>query len=227
MSNVFQIKKGDLLPAMVVDLVDAGGSPIDVTDGSITVKVHMVAESGEVLIDREAAKDGSVVNRVRLVWQDGETDLIGSYSVDWSLEVAGKSQSFPTATFNRVEVVPSYEDLSDYSEADVNRIRGLTGEAEETTLSFLDIVGYMNNWVADDGSVDVYAAARDIWIMKAASYAEMVDITESGSSRSLGDLHKQALTMAKMMAETSPLIAISSASTNSMRPTRTRAIVRP
>lgn len=40
-------------------------------------------------------------------------------------------------------------------------------------------------------------ASAIIWREKAASYAKMVDVNESGSSRSFSDLSKNALAMAK------------------------------
>lgn len=47
-------------------------------------------------------------------------------------------------------------------------------------------------------------AARRIWRTKAATTASMVDVTESGSSRALGALHKQALTMAESFGKDEP-----------------------
>ena len=41
----------------------------------------------------------------------------------------------------------------------------------------------------------VAAAAAAVWGHKAASYAEVVDVNESGSSRRLSQLHTQALAM--------------------------------
>lgn len=38
-------------------------------------------------------------------------------------------------------------------------------------------------------------AAADIWAVKAGTYAGLVDVSESGSSRKLGDLLKQAQSM--------------------------------
>lgn len=48
---------------------------------------------------------------------------------------------------------------------------------------------------AADG--DLNAVACQIWNTKAAGVAGMVDITEGGSSRKMGSLHQQYLTMAK------------------------------
>lgn len=47
-----------------------------------------------------------------------------------------------------------------------------------------------------DQTGSVAAAAAAVWRYKAAATATMVDTTESGSSRKLSDLHKNALEMA-------------------------------
>lgn len=49
-------------------------------------------------------------------------------------------------------------------------------------------------------------AARRIWRTKAATTASMVDIAESGSSRALGNLHKQALAMADSFGQDVPAL---------------------
>lgn len=48
-----------------------------------------------------------------------------------------------------------------------------------------------------DSGVTKNALISRIWREKAASYATLVNVSESGSSRSLSDLHKNALTMAE------------------------------
>jgi hypothetical protein len=48
---------------------------------------------------------------------------------------------------------------------------------------------------AADG--DLNAVACQIWTTKAAGVVGLVDISEGGSSRKMGDLHEQYLTMAK------------------------------
>lgn len=42
-----------------------------------------------------------------------------------------------------------------------------------------------------------YRAAQAIWTTKAATYAGLVNVTESGSSRAMGDLQAKALRMAE------------------------------
>lgn len=46
-----------------------------------------------------------------------------------------------------------------------------------------------------DGNLNL--TAYNIWTEKAAAWAGLADITEGGSSRKQGDLHEQALAMAK------------------------------
>lgn len=46
-----------------------------------------------------------------------------------------------------------------------------------------------------DDSTTLNAAAARVWSEKAAVFAELVDVSESGSSRKLSDLRKNALEM--------------------------------
>lgn len=47
-----------------------------------------------------------------------------------------------------------------------------------------------------DSSSSIEAAAAVVWESQAASYSQIVDITESGSSRKMGDLFDNAMKMA-------------------------------
>ena len=72
-----------------------------------------------------------------------------------------------------------------------------------------------------DAAADLDAAASSVWTEKAATYTELVDVSEGSSRRSLGDLHEQALVMAKHYRSTS------SGNTGGSVRARTRAIERP
>lgn len=52
-----------------------------------------------------------------------------------------------------------------------------------------------------DASSNLYNAAAEIWGIKAGQYSGLVNVSESGSSRSLGDLLKNAERMAKHYRE--------------------------
>lgn len=50
---------------------------------------------------------------------------------------------------------------------------------------------------------DPERAAADAWVMKAAKYASMVDVTEGNASRAMSDLHAHALAMVKNFQKSS------------------------
>jgi hypothetical protein len=51
-----------------------------------------------------------------------------------------------------------------------------------------------------DSTESMNAAAARVWSIKAGRYASLVDVTESGSSRKLGDLRKNASEMSAYYA---------------------------
>lgn len=60
----------------------------------------------------------------------------------------------------------------------------------------------LTNILSDAGS-DPERAAADAWVMKAAKYAELVDVTEGNASRAMSDLHVHALAMVKQFQKSS------------------------
>jgi adenine-specific DNA methylase len=54
-----------------------------------------------------------------------------------------------------------------------------------------------------DREADLYLAASAIWSSKAATYASLVNVSESGSSRSMGSLIDNAIKMAKLYKDKS------------------------
>jgi hypothetical protein len=53
---------------------------------------------------------------------------------------------------------------------------------------------------AIDGTDTLNAAAAQVWYLKAGQYASLVDVSESGSSRKLSDLRKNATEMGELYA---------------------------
>lgn len=56
----------------------------------------------------------------------------------------------------------------------------------------------------DAAAGDLNAAAQGFWVSKAASYSELVDTSEGGSSRKMSDLAKNALAMVKYFGDQIP-----------------------
>lgn len=104
--------------------------------------------------------------------------------------------------------------------ATTEQIQDLRLKAGDTEEPFVFATEYLNGRLDAGEAPD--AIASDLWRQKAASYAELVDVSESGSTRKLSDLRKNALEMAGYYDNLvqASIIAVSS------RP-RTRAIVRP
>lgn len=67
-----------------------------------------------------------------------------------------------------------------------------------------------------DAASSSQSLAQEIWLEKAARYASLVTVSESGSSRSLSDLHKNALAMAGSFGAADPS-APGAASTRGVR----------
>lgn len=99
---------------------------------------------------------------------------------------------------------------------EIAQVRRNTGEPNDTdpyTDAFIDSLL---------SSVTINGASLHIWREKAASLADLTNVTEGSSSRSLGDLHSKALMMVKMYEE----LVADEGSGPSGRSSRTRAIER-
>ncbi len=79
------------------------------------------------------------------------------------------------------------------SEVDIARLRRMTDTVGNTDPYTDELLGELIDTLGFD------RAGASIWREKAATYASLVDTTESGSSRSLSQLQKQALAMAEML----------------------------
>lgn len=75
---------------------------------------------------------------------------------------------------------------------EIAALRLLIAEPEVDTYSDEDLSNRLT-------TADQYTVAYDIWTEKAAAAAGLVDMSEGGSSRKLGDVYEQALGMADAM----------------------------
>ena len=70
----------------------------------------------------------------------------------------------------------------------LRRMTGLTGDDSWSDTDLEDIL--------TANGADLRLAAASVYEMLAAQYSKMVNVSESGSSRNLGDLYKNAMAMA-------------------------------
>lgn len=78
----------------------------------------------------------------------------------------------------------------------VAQLRLMVAEPDETTYTDDMLSVLIDSYALTD--LPLVESAYSVWVQKAASYADLVDISEGGSSRKNGDLHKRALTMADL-----------------------------
>lgn len=73
---------------------------------------------------------------------------------------------------------------------EIARVREYISEPDDTNGWTVQRIGpYI------DEASSLYSAAADIWGVKASAYAGLVDVSESGSSRALGQLRENAFEM--------------------------------
>lgn len=80
-------------------------------------------------------------------------------------------------------------------------LRLLIADTDPANYKYTDT--YLSNLI-DAQSGELNRSAYEVWVQKAASSAELVDISEGGSSRKMGDVYEQALTMARHFANATP-----------------------
>lgn len=75
--------------------------------------------------------------------------------------------------------------------ADITRVRLYVAETDDTN-------GWTDQRLSEfiDEADSLYAAAAEVWEVKASTYAALVDVSESGSSRRMSSLHENAMKMA-------------------------------
>lgn len=74
--------------------------------------------------------------------------------------------------------------------ADVTQLRRFTGYEDTDPYDDAELSDMLD-------ASNIYRVSERLWNEKAASLAALVNTSESGSSRNMGDLHKNALAMAK------------------------------
>lgn len=75
---------------------------------------------------------------------------------------------------------------------EIEIVRDMINTTEDDTVWTEEKIG-----MYIDLHTNLNKAAGNIWLVKAGSFAQMVNVSESGSSRSLGSLHANALALSK------------------------------
>ena len=107
-------------------------------------------------------------------------------------------------------------------------VRSLIGE---TDVLDEDIAEMIAESLRSDGSLDLNYAVAKYWLQKATTYSDLVDVSESGSSRKMSALAENAMAMYRRFMGLSGRNPDTSAELpveeGLLRRTTTRAIIRP
>lgn len=102
------IKRGDLLPRITAQLVDAQGEPVSLA-GASGVRFRMRALRGtELVIDADAEIDDEATGLVGYTPQGTDTAVAGGFIGEFSATFAGKRETFPNDAYVKVAIL---EDL--------------------------------------------------------------------------------------------------------------------
>lgn len=104
MSDVFDIKVGDTLPALRARLLASDGTVVPNLD-TATVTFRMCLKDSDVaVVDGEADVIDSDTGEVSYAWADGDTATAGDYDAEFIVESAGGVQTVPSKKYLRVKV---------------------------------------------------------------------------------------------------------------------------
>lgn len=217
----FWIREGDTLPAITSTLIDADGKIVDLTNATgVTLELRNSATGAVVDTLTGSMPAPKTSGKVMYAWAAGKTDTPGDYAAHWIVDWNGSPQSYPTDVPMHVIIASKTGAVGSYSAAVLFDARRSAGEVGDTTYSDNDIAALLAKRQGD-----VAAVAYDIWTYKASDAANLVDMSDAGSSRSLGALYKQCLEMAKFWGDQSATILEAQRATP-RRGARTRGIER-
>ena len=100
----FNIKQNDTSPSLQAILKDASGTAISLTGAS--VRFHMKALDGTVKVDAAMTVTDNLNGVVQYDWQIGDTDTVGSYSVEFEVTYSDSTiETFPNNQNLTISVV--------------------------------------------------------------------------------------------------------------------------
>lgn len=100
----FNIKAGDLLPAITAALRDPNGEPIDLTGATVTFRMRKRGATALTVDDAATVVGTATAGNVRYDWLAGNTDAHGLYDAEFRAELPGGRETFPNDRFISVKI---------------------------------------------------------------------------------------------------------------------------
>jgi len=99
--GVIQVKRNDLLPAVVAVLTNAAGTAVDLTAASgVVFKMRLKPGSGDFKVNAAGTISDAANGEVTYAWTGTDTDTANRYYVEWEVTTSGQTQTYPTVGFD-------------------------------------------------------------------------------------------------------------------------------
>jgi len=90
----FYIKQNDTSPSILAELKDANNTPVNLT--AATAKIFIKSVDGTLKVNEDLQIINAALGVVRSDWQVGDTNTVGTYSVEFQVTYTdGAVETFP------------------------------------------------------------------------------------------------------------------------------------
>lgn len=104
MSYDVTLKRGDTRHALKAILKDSSGSPVDLTDCSVSFRMAPFGRSA--VVNREVDIHDTAGGEVWVVWSPGETDISGVYRAEFRVTYGdGRRETFPNNGYINIQIL--------------------------------------------------------------------------------------------------------------------------
>lgn len=93
-----EMKQGDLRPRYRVQLT-SDGNPVDLTTATGVRFLMKVGTTGALLVDGVATIVDAATGIVEYAWVAGDTDVSGTYNIEFEVNWGGEKQTFPSSGY--------------------------------------------------------------------------------------------------------------------------------
>lgn len=97
------IKEGDTRPPLRAQLLEAG-SAFNLTDHTVNIRIRRT-DDDTLLVDGGTTIESNNRGMVSYSWNDGETDIAGTYLAEFSaIDQSGEQITFPNGGYARIYI---------------------------------------------------------------------------------------------------------------------------
>lgn len=103
---VFNIKQGDRLPGLTVQLLDSTGQPLNVAGKTVAFRMRPATGGALKVTSGSCTIVDGARGLVRYPWAAADTDTLGDFDAEFIVTDAGLVQTIPSSGYVTVRVGP-------------------------------------------------------------------------------------------------------------------------